>query len=453
MSIDLFSPMTAPRSEVITSRRRITIDRGVEVTVEGAPRLEIDPSKRVGRVALRGADYHGIKPSFAVSEGDRVRRGDLLFADRHDPRVRVTSPVSGRVRGIVRGERRIFRWIEIDIEEGGVVTFPAVDPEEIPTIPRERVRETLLAAGLWSSFRTRPFDRIPSPDSSPEALFVTATDTSPLAVDPCFVIGHQIDLFHAGISVLRRLVDAPLFLSVPPGFPGEVEGVTTVEFCGPHPSGLVGTHIHYLMPVDHQRTVWHIPFQEVIAIGSLFLLGVIEPDRIVGIGGPGVIAPRLLRLPVGSDLSQIVGGELRDGSYRVISGSILSGHSLGDSPFLGRFHTQVSVMPEHRDRPLLGWLKGVFGRYPVRSPLSTALHGSPRAIVPIGVYDRVNPFRVEIVWLLRSLLANDRESAVELGCLQFGEEDLAIFSYVCPSKIDYAVHLRQMLDLIAKEGV
>lgn len=453
MDMTPFSLITSRTGSHRSSPRRIVIHRGLDLAVDGAPVLSIDPAKRVGRVALLGGDFPGIRPSFLVREGDWVRRGDPLFVDRSDPRIRVTTPIAGRVVAIVRGERRIFRWIEIQGEEEGERSFPAVDPEEIPSLPRERVRETLLDSGLWTSLRSRPFGSVPSPDHTPAALFVTVTDTSPLAVDPRIVVAHSPDLFRAGVAVLRRLLDGPLFLCVPPGFTEDVKGVETVEFAGPHPAGLAGTHIHFLMPVDQERTVWQIPYQEVIAIGSLFTLGRIDGERTIGIGGPGLHHPRLFRLPVGSDLREILDGELRDGSYRVISGSILSGHRLEDAPFLGRFHTLVSVMPEHRDRPLLGWLKGVFGRYPIRSPRSTSLHGSPRAIVPIGIYDRVNPLRIEIVWLLRSILADDREGALELGCLELLEEDLSLLSYVCPSKIDYGFHLRRMLERIAKEGL
>lgn len=434
--------------------QRLVIDRGLDIRCAGEPLTVIDGEKRIRTVALVGDDYPGLKPSFAVHPGERVRQGDTLFVDRRDPRLRFTAPVAGRVTAIQRGERRSFRWIAIEREGDEAVTFPSFDPEEIPSLDRERVVGLLLESGLWTALRSRPFEVIPSPDTVPSALFVTATDTSPLAVDPAVVAGPVPDLLRAGLAALRRLLDGPLYLCHSPRFPGlQVDGVTPVCVSGPHPAGLAGTHIHFLAPVGRDRTVWHVPVREVIAIGSLFLLGRIDPERVISLGGPGVIRPRLLKVPVGGSLAELVEGELRDGTYRVIGGSILHGRRMEEVPFLGRLTTQVSVLPERRRRDFLGWLRGVVGRYPARIPRTTARHGSLRAIVPIGVYDDVMPLEVETVWLLRSLLADDLEGALELGALQLAEEDLSLLTYVCPSKIDYGAFLRKMLDRIAREGV
>jgi len=241
---------------------------------------------------------------------------------------------------------------------------------------------------------------------------------------------------------------------------------TTVSFSGPHPSGLPGSHIHLLEPVDLQHQVWQVGYQDVIAIGSLLLTGRIMTERIVALSGPAVMRPRLLRTRLGADLSALAAGELSGGETRIISGSVLSGHAaLGDLAFLGRYHVQVSAVPEDRERRFLDWLMPGLGKHSVkrlfaasllpgsRPSFSTSNHGSLRAMVPIGAYEKVMPLDLKITWLLRSLLAGDLEMARKLGCLELDEEDLALCSYVCPGKIDYGYHLRQVLNRIEEEGI
>jgi len=322
-------------------------------------------------------------------------------------------------------------------------------------------------SGLWTSLRTRPFSKIPLPGSRPAAIFVTAIDTNPLAADPAPIIQGLHELFMAGLQALRSLTGGKLYIChAPEADIPIVDGVTMATFSGPHPAGLPGTHIHALFPADINRQVWYIGYQDVIAIGALFLKGRIMPERIVALGGPQVKDPRLLFTRLGASLNDLTGGELHDGENRIISGSVLSGHTaVGNTSFLGRYHSQVSVLEEERQRKFLDWLMPGFTKHSVKPifasslfpgrelSFTTSTHGSLRAMVPIGAYEKVMPLDLKITWLLRTLLAQDDEMAQKLGCLELDEEDLALCSYVCPGKIDYGHHLRKMLNRIEEEGV
>lgn len=444
----------------------VNLVKGLDLPLGGRPVPRIDAGAPVRRVALLGRDYVGLKPTLLVQEGELVKLGQPLFTDKKNPSIVFTAPACGRVSAINRGERRVFVSLVIELEGDEELLFPVVEKGSLSVLTGENVTQRLLDSGLWTALRTRPFSKVPVPGSRPVAVFVTAIDTNPLAADPVQVIARQQEFFQAGLQVLLPLTEGKVYLCQAAGAEiTSAEGITRVAFSGPHPAGLPGTHIHTLNPVDMQRQAWHLGYQDVIAIGALFLTGRIAVERVVALGGPQVSHPRLLRTRLGADLFELTGTELHDGEKRVISGSVLSGHTaVGGDAFLGRYHTQVSVLPEERERKLLDWLLPGFNKHSVKRlfasslfplrdiPFSTSTHGSRRAMVPIGAYEKVMPLDVKITWLLRSLLAQDIEMAQKLGCLELDEEDLSLCSYVCPGKIDYGHHLRRMLDRIEEEG-
>jgi len=441
----------------------IRVLKGLDLPIGGKPDMRIDDGAPVSRVALLGRDYPGLKPTMLVEEGDAVALGQPLFSDKKSQAVLFTSPGSGRVSAIRRGERRAFISIEIELDGDDELRFPLAGRPD----SGGDVEKLLLLSGLWTSLRTRPFSKIPAPGTCPAAIFVTAMDTNPLAADPALIIGQRMEFFQAALQALRLLTDGKVYLCCAEGTALPVgEGVTVASFSGPHPAGLVGTHIHHLEPLDLQRQVWHVGYQDVIAIGTLLLTGRIMTERIVALAGPAVKSPRLLRSRLGADLRQLTASELHGGEQRIISGSVLSGHAASaELAFLGRYHNQVSVLSEDRERRFLDWLMPGFGKHSVKRlfassilpggtpSFSTSNHGSLRAMVPIGAYEKVMPLELKITWLLRSLLAGDLEMAQKLGCLELDEEDLALCSYVCPGKIDYGHHLRQVLNRIEEEGI
>jgi Na+-transporting NADH:ubiquinone oxidoreductase subunit A len=455
------------------------VKKGLDLPINGAPAQSIEDAPRVARIAIMASDYPFMKPRMHVGEGDRVKRGQVLFEDRKTDGVLFTSPAAGTVAAVNRGARRALQSLVIDLnptERQGQVAdsdqqrFKSYQSRSLQSLDRSAVRDLLVESGLWTAIRTRPFSKVPAPDESCHSIFVTAVDTNPLAPDPEVVLADRVTDFNNGLLAVSRLTDGPVYLCT--GKESALDGggspqVEVHRFSGKHPAGLVGTHIHLLDPVNRTKTVWYVGYQDVVAIGRLFSTGVLDVERVVSLAGPMVRRPRLLRTRVGAELAPITDGEFFPGDPRVISGSVLYGRSaMGDVlGFLGRYSNQVSVLSENRRRRFLGWLMPGFERFSAipaylsalrprssRFDFTTSNNGGHRAMVPINVFESVMPLDIEPTFLLRALLVDDLERAEALGCLELDEEDLALCSFVSPGKEDYAPALRRNLFEIWKEG-
>ena len=315
--------------------------------------------------------------------------------------------------------------------------------------------------------RTRPFSKVPAIESSTQAIFVTAMDTNPLAVQPELVINEQQEAFVAGLDVLSTLTDGKVYVckagtSLPRSSQSNVEEHV---FDGPHPAGLAGTHMHFLYPVNAENVAWSINYQDVIAFGKLFLTGELYSERVISLAGPVVNNPRLIRTIQGANVADLTDGELMPGEVRIISGSVLSGtQASGPHAYLGRYHVQISVLREGRDKELFGWAAPGKNKFSITRAylghifkgqlfnMTTTTNGSDRSMVPIGNYERIMPLDMEPTLLLRDLCAGDTDSAQALGALELDEEDLALCTFVCPGKYEYGALLRECLDTIEKEG-
>lgn len=452
----------------------IRIRRGLQVPISGLPEQQISNLGGLRHVGLVGDDYVGLKPTMHVTVGDRVLKGQRLFEDKNNAGVWFTSPATGTVTAIKRGPKRKFESlaIEIDWNSEEQETFEVYGQEYLGTLDADRAREQLINSGLWTALRQRPFSRIPKIDSRPGSIFVTAIDTNPLAADPCVIIQARSADFIAGIEVLSTLTDGPIHVCHAAGvsLPGEDGNIAHFQaFSGPHPAGLVGTHIHFLSPVSAISSVWHIGYQDVIAIGHLFRTGEILTDRVVSLAGPPLVNSRLVRTHAGASLTELLATveKIEGYSIRVISGSVLSGRrAVPPVDFLGRYHNQISCLKEGGEREFLGWLmpgenkfslRRVFASrwHPLRGhrfAMNTSTYGSPRAVVPIGMYEDVMPLDIVATPLLKSLLTDDTESAQKLGVLELDEEDLALCTFVCPGKHEYGELLRRSLNRIESEG-
>ena len=447
---------------------RINIKKGLNIPISGSPRQVIEDACPVSRVALVTHEYLGLKPDMHVGEGDTVATGQTLFTHRYYPQICYTSPASGVVEVINRGDKRFLQSVVIRVEGERKEQFECWNLDDIKTRTRDQVVAQLLKGGLWPAIKTRPFGKTPKPNSEPHSIFVNAMDTRPLAPNPAVVIEDKAELFEAGMRVVRRLTTGKVFACIDAGAQLSLsqEEFDTVGFSGPHPAGLSGTHIHFLDPVGGGKVVWVIGYQDVMAFGSLFVNGVYPTERVVSIAGPMVKNPRLLRTRVGASVSELCSGELRGiDECRLIAGSVLDGYKAhGWSDFLGRFTLQMTVLREQGERRMFGWLRPGFDMFSAsRAVFSNLLmrrsfdmncmqNGSSRAMVPIAIYERVFPLDLLIAPLLKSLLVMDDNMAQTLGCLELEEEDLALCSYVCPSKHEFGEILRENLDLIEKEG-
>jgi Na+-transporting NADH:ubiquinone oxidoreductase subunit A len=446
--------------------RRIV--KGLDLPIAGAPEHAISDSTEVRSVALLGRDYVELRPELLAKTGDHVALGQPLVADRRNNRVVFTSPGAGLVKGINRGARHALLSVVVELAGEDEHTFSSWSEGQLAALRRDQVTETLLQSGLWTALRTRPYSKVADPNSEPSSLFVTAMDSNPLAADAKVVIASAEADFANGLTVISHLTDGHVFVCQSPraGLPtGGQENVIPVEFAGPHAAGLVGTHIHYLDPVSANKTVWHVGYQDVTAIGKLFTTGRLDIERTVSLAGPIVGQPRLVRARLGANISDLAQGELKDIRNRVISGSVLSGHwATGVEDYLGRYHNQISVIAEggrQGESRSFARPRNVFSAYRLsvtgkplkrKFSLTTAQHGRPAPMVPLGGFERVMPLDILPTPLFRALLVGDSDMAQALGCLELDEEDLALCTFVCPSKLDYGPLLRSMLMQIEKEG-
>jgi Na+-transporting NADH:ubiquinone oxidoreductase subunit A len=445
------------------------IKKGLDLPITGAPAQVLSDAIAVKAVAINGRDYIGMKPSVLVQVGDQVKIGQPLLACKKTEGVLYTSPAGGRVVEINRGDRRAFQNIVVEIaEHEEQVQFSHYHSKATDQYSREEIVALLVESGLWPAIRTRPFSKVPTITSIPHSLFITAIDTSPLAADPEVAINLWSEDFKKGVEVLSKLTDGKTFICRQRGIKLPVANSGSVEvheFEGPHPAGLVGTHIHHLDPVGPKKTVWHIGYQDVIAAGRLFTTGKVMVERIISLAGPQVKHPRLLKTRLGAHLGEVTKDQLAEGESRIVSGSVLNGQAVS-TPFfyLSRYANQVSVVREGREREFLGWQGPGFDRFSIKNtflsklipgkkfPFSTSTNGSKRAMVPVGMFESVMPLDILPTQLLRALVTSDSDNAQALGCLELDEEDLGLCTFASPGKTDFGPALRETLTIIEKEG-
>jgi len=420
---------------------RFHIKRGLTLRLPGAPVLRAPEAKDAAHVALVGLDFHGAKPDVAVQKGARVHAGDVLWRDRTRPEIRFTAPASGTVTAVNRGAKR--QLVSIVIERategngGEGKTFAAPDDTQ------DGARAWLLDTGLWAALRARPYGVIPDAGGEPVALFVTAIEGDPLG--PCAedIIALYAEAFSEGLKTLTQASQAPVVLCASPG--ADIQGVPATvrraDFSGSPACALPGIHIHRIAPVGWagaglEGEAWSIGYQDVIAIGHARLTGRLWGERVVALAGPMAANPRLLRVPLGASVSELVAGELAPGAARLIAGGALSGRAaFGAQDYLGAGHTLVTALAE-----CLPAAKG-----------GTAMGGAPGPLLPVPRLERVWPFDISVVALLRALSVGDAQTVKALGGLALVEEDVAALTFVCPSKTEYGVLLRRVLDQLRKE--
>ena len=448
------------------------ISKGLDLPLAGEPVQAVDAAGAPSRVAILGADYLGPKPTMLVQPGARVLRGTPLFEDKRTPGVKHVAPAAGTVAAIHRGEMRAFQSVVIDVDPAdgpdAQVRFASWRATQGSAQDADALRALLVESGLWTGFRTRPFSKVPSPSSTPHAIFVTAIDTHPHAPAVDVALAGRADDFEAGVLAVARLCPGKTYVCKAAGSSVAApssDRLLVEEFAGRHPAGTPGLHIHLLDPVDLGKTVWHIGYQDVAAVGRLVRTGELDVDRVISLAGPGALRPRLLRTRLGASTDELTRGELLPGAQRVISGSVLDGRTAqGDiHGYLGRYHQQIAVVPEGNERELFGYLAPGANKFSIwgvvlghwakarKLALTTTTNGSPRAMVPIGAYERVLPMDLMPTFLLRALITRNVEWAEELGVLELDEEDVALCTFVCPGKFEYGPLLRDALTRIEKD--
>ena len=445
---------------------KFNLKKGLDIPIAGQPKQVIEDTKIPNSVAILGPDYKGLKPKMFVNVGDKVKRGTPLFCHKDNPDAFFVSPCKGFVKEINRGEKRALLSVVIDIEnvEDKGIAITKLNSKE--KSKKEFNRKCLLDSGLWTSFLTRPYSKIPDSKSDPSSIFITAMDTEPLSPDADLIIKKDFKAFEEGINRIATLTEGKVFICKKENSNIDVNDFDTYEFAGPHPAGLSGTHMHFLDPPNANKTVWSVGYQDVISIGKLFLNGYIDIDRTISVGGPLSTNPRLIKTIVGASLDDILEGEYdKTENCRVISGSVLSGsHADGDTAYLGKYSRQVTLIKEDKEKHFFGWIKPQPNKYSVMPVLLSAfsffklfnltsnLNGGRRAMVPTGIFECLMPQDFLPTQLLRSLLVMDTDVAQSLGALELDEEDIALCTFACPAKYEYGTALRDSLTKIEKEG-
>lgn len=443
------------------------ITRGFDIRIAGRPELKIAAAPQPLLVAVETGDFPGIKPKPLVEEGEEVLTGQPLFLDKRDRDIQFCSPVTGRVKQVELGERRFL--LRVVVEPGPKEQFHA-GPTAKNAGSRDDLIQALKQSGLWPLLRQRPVGRMVRADKEPVAVFVNGMDTEPLAADPAFATqGRKADL-QAGVDLLRRLTQGTIYLTLAAAGDHQTElrdlkHVQVCDFKGPHPAGLVGTHISALRPLRSEEVVWYLKAQELALLGQWARTGQYPAERVVAVAGSLAPQAQYFRVRQGAILPTLTGGKALAGDVRVINGTVLSGAATTPTGYLGFYATTLTVIPEGEGRrDLFGWALPGFGKHSFhRSVLSwlapkreyaldAQLNGGRRAIVNIGAWESVTPLDIHPTYLLRAIQANDLEEAVKLGLLEVTEEDVALCTFVDPCKIEVGEVIRRGLDMYEKES-
>ncbi len=449
-----------------------TISKGYDIPMKGSAQetLQVPPAPKF--VALKPTDFKGIKPRLVVQVGDEVSVGTPLVEDKGDDRIQLVSPGGGKVVAVNRGRRRRLDEVVIELaSDEARIEFEARSLSEIQGWnDRAEIQNTFFAAGLWPLIVQRPFARIATPDVEPQAIFVSAINTEPIAANPIFLIKDRQPDFEAGIEILSKLTSGCIHICLPKSPDLDLPWLTEAKhscihrFSGPHPTSSFGTLIHNVEPITSEKIAWTLKANDVADIGKFFLTGNFPTDRTIAITGESIPEPQYLKTRLGAHVPTLLPKDLSDSDHRVISGGVLAGTKIHREGFLGFYDTTLTVIPEGGKRRLFGWLdpglsRSSFSRAFVSGAIEggeysfdTSLNGDKRAIVPIGTYESVMPLDIEPTFLFKSLLYGDLEEAQKLGLLEVAEEDVALCSYVCHSKMDFGSLVRQALDQYEKEG-
>lgn len=445
----------------------IRIRKGLNIKLEGEAEKITSNAIPAETIAIKPEDFIGLVPKLTVKQGEKVKAGSPLFFDKLHPEIIFTSPVSGEVIEIERGDKRKILAVKILAEkETSYVDFGKANSAQLN---REKIVERLLASGAWTFIRQRPYGIIPSPSTTPKAIFISAFDSAPLAPDYDYIVHGNGGIFQAGLDAIAVLTDGKVHLNInSENNSSEVftkaKNVQINKFSGPHPAGNVGIQIHHISPINKGETVWYITPQDVMIIGKLFSKGVYDATRLVALTGSEVKKPKYYKLPIGASLNTILKDNVAEGNNRYISGNVLTGKKIAAGGYLGYFDSQVTVIPEGAEPEFLGWITPGFDKFSIsrtffswltpnkKYKLNSSQHGEERAYVVTGEYESVLPMDIYPVQLIKSIIIEDLELMEGLGIYEVSEEDFALCEFVCTSKIEVQKIIRKGLDMMLRES-
>lgn len=444
----------------------IKIRKGLDIKLKGKADKIFMKAPRSKTYAVKPVDFHSLTPKIVAKPCVEVKVGSTLFYDKYRPEIKYTSPVSGIVQTIVRGERR--RIISVVIEDDGKDTAEEFLKGDPNALSREQITENLLESGLWPTIHQRPYDIVATPGDVPRSIFISGFDTAPLAPDYDFIMKDSGKEFQAGIDALAKLTDGEIHLGLDARYPAtstytSATKVVRHSFSGPHPVGNVGIQIHKVAPINKGDKVWTIKPQDVIAIGRLFMTGKYDPGIVVALAGSEVKKPVYYKLIRGAEVGSITKDNIEEGNVRLISGNVLTGRKLTEEGHIGFSDAMVTVIPEGDYYEFIGWVTPGLKKFSVSKTflswltpnreyrLDTNLHGGERPFVLTGEYEKVLPMDILPVQLLKSIIVEDVDKMEQLGIYELIEEDLALCEFICASKTPVQSILRDGLTLLRKE--
>ena len=447
----------------------ITLRKGLDINLQGKPQASVSDAPQAALYGVSPLDFEGVTPKLLVKAGERVKAGTPLFFDKNDQRVLFTSPVSGCVAEIVRGEKR--KVLAVTVTPDAERQYEDFGPADPTASSREEIVEKLLRSGLWPMIVQRPYGIIADPSDEPRAIFVSAFDTAPLARAYNFALREERSNLQTGIEVLRKLTAGKVHLSVRAGAEGDMPSLGGVElhtFRGKHPAGNVGVQIHHIAPVNKGEKVWTVNIQDLVIIGRLFNTGHADMTRTIAVTGSEVEKPAYVRTIAGARVDSILGGSIKaqkeGDSVRIISGNVLTGTKTAMGGFLGYYANQLTAIPEGDKYELLGWAMPRLGKFSVSRAyfswlcpkkayrLDTNMNGGERPFVVTGLYEKYLPMDIYPMYLLKACLAGDIDKMENLGIYEVVEEDFALCEVVDPSKIDIQQIIRDGINLMIREA-
>lgn len=443
------------------------INKGYDVPIKGVAAKEISDLPKPSIVGLCPIEFSGMKPKLAVKEGDTVKVGSPLFCNKKQPEIVFVSPASGTVSQIKYGPKRVLEEVVVTASKTAEYeSFEAFNLAKIANTSRDAMVDALCKRGLWPLIRRRPFSKIAHFAEAPKSLFVNCMDTAPLACDPNFASEGKEAAFEAGIAALKVLVNKVHVVTAPNASSvfKKASGVTFHTFTGKHPTGLVGTHINKIDPINKGDVVWTLNARDVIAIGATLLSGKYDVERVVAVAGPGAKKPQYYRTQLGVKVEDLLKGGTGSEEQRYISGNVLYGSQKSKESYLGYYDNLLTVIPEGREQHLLGWALPTFNKQSFTRTLPTGfmpgkkfdmntnLNGGRRAIIVSGEWDKVVAVDVVPEFLIKATMANDLDAMEQLGLLEVDPEDFALCTYVCPSKTEITQVIADGLELMEKEG-
>ena len=460
----------------------ITIRKGLDLPIDGAAELRLTDARSIATYAVKPTDFVWLTPRLLVEEGDSVAVGNALFCDKNDERIRFTSPVSGQVKAIVKGEKR--RLLEVVVE----TDFKSAPTQELPKTADD-IKATMLQCGLWTTLRQRPFGTVANPDDKPKAIFVSAFSSAPLAPNYDFVLQGKEEWLKKGLEALTNLTDGKVHICFRPeqGLAKQLSTLnsqlSTHYIKGPHPSGNIGTQIAHIDPINKGEVVWTMNIQDVAVLGELVATGVYNPEKVIAVAGPDIKDPHYYHVKAGACLAEITKTQLltedNPKADRVISGNILSGTQIATDGFLGAYDDLVSILPEGDYYDLMGWLmpgfkkfsfsrtflsgfmpKSTFKPLGIKLPrfeniwkFDTNTHGDERPLVFTGNFERVFPFDIYPTQLIKACIIGDIELMENLGIYEVEPEDFALCEFIDTSKTDIQIVIREALEKLRKEAM